>query len=87
MPPRFWRGVEVEHAMIRITVEVSNRLGSFSVVVRSESIDRALEVVRGRYPLGDARVVFPLDPETFFVRDPFAGAELVEPGELEEVAG
>lgn len=73
--------------MIRITAEISNGLGRFSVMVCSESIDQAVEVIRRRYPFGDARVVFPLDPETFFVKDPLTGTELVELGALEEVAG
>ena len=37
--------------------------------VRAESIRRALEIVGERNPGCALKVVFPLDPETFFVRD------------------
>jgi len=48
--------------------------------VRAGSIRRALEIATDQNPGRALRVVFPLDPETFFVRDDAAeaGTELAE---------
>jgi hypothetical protein len=43
--------------------------------VRAESILRALEVAREQNPGCALSVVFPLDPDTFFVRDAQEGIE------------
>jgi hypothetical protein len=48
----------------------------FAAVVRDESIRHAVETAKARYP--GARVVNPIDPEAFFIRDPAAPAGLVE---------
>ncbi len=53
--------------MIRILVEVVSDCIRFTVPVRGESIRKALDSVKERYPGGDARVVFPVDPEKFLV--------------------
>ena len=64
--------------MVRVTVEVRNGASRFEVTVRAQSISRALGLVAARYPEGDARVVFPIDPEGFFAGgDPAGGAETV----------
>jgi hypothetical protein len=42
------------------------------MVVRAESIGRALSFVGERYP--KAEVKFPIDPEGFFVEDPAASS-------------
>jgi hypothetical protein len=41
------------------------------VAVQAESISRAVSIVKGRHPSHDVRVVFPIDPEKFFVRAGF----------------
>jgi hypothetical protein len=61
--------------MVRISVEVSSGAARFRVMVQAESIERALEIARRYNPGKECRVTFPLDPETFFVRKPVAGAE------------
>ena len=58
--------------MIRISVEVSSGAGRFKVVVEAESIERALEIVARRNPGKECKVMFPIDPETFFVEDSIA---------------
>ena len=55
--------------MVRISVEVTSGAASFRVSVQAESIQRALEIVRRQNPGGDVGVVFPIDPEMFFVGD------------------
>jgi hypothetical protein len=37
-----------------------------------------VETAKARYPGAGARVVHPIDPEAFFIRDPAAPAGLVE---------
>ena len=56
--------------MVKVCVEVHSGSARFSVAVRAESIRRALSLVRKRYPMGEAEVKFPLDPEGFFVEEP-----------------
>ncbi len=60
--------------MIRISVEVSSSAACMRVMVQAESIERALAIARRHNPGKECRVIFPLDPEMFFVRDPVEGA-------------
>jgi hypothetical protein len=53
--------------MIRISVRVSGGTARFSVAIQAESIERALEIVAMQNPGRACEVVFPIDPETFFV--------------------
>jgi hypothetical protein len=55
--------------MIRISVQVSSGSARFKVAVQAESIERALEIVGRQNPGKDCEVTFPIDPETFLVRD------------------
>ena len=55
--------------MIRISVEVSRGAAQYRVAVQAESIKRALEIVKSQNPSCAAKVVFPIEPEEFFVRD------------------
>ncbi len=64
--------------MVRITVEASNGVARYRVAVQAESIRRALEIVQGLNPGSGLRVTFPIDPETFFVKDSAAKAGLIE---------
>jgi len=41
--------------------------------VQAESIREAVNITRRRYPGRDVRVIFPIDPETFFIDDPAEG--------------
>lgn len=56
--------------MIRVCIEVDRDTASTTMLfVRAESIVRALEVAGKENPGCALNVVFPLDPDTFFVRD------------------
>jgi hypothetical protein len=61
--------------MIRVRIEVDRGEVRSTLSVRAESILRALEVAREQNPDCALSVVFPLDPDTFFVRDTSEGAE------------
>lgn len=73
--------------MIKVSVEVGSGLACFSVAVRSESIGRAVSVVETRYPGSEARVVFSIEPDPFFVSDLAAEVEPVELEMPESIAG
>ena len=64
--------------MVRISVEVSNGPACFRVSVQAQSIERALEIAERCNPGMECKVAFPLDPETFFVRDPAAPGCFIE---------
>lgn len=52
--------------MVQVRMEVGNS-SDLCVVVRARSIQRALEIAERRFPQQQKRVVFPLDPDSFFV--------------------
>ena len=62
--------------MIKVSIEVDRDTASpTTLFVRAESIVRALEVAGEENPGCALNVVFPLDPDTFFVRDASEGVE------------
>ena len=61
--------------MIRVCIEVECGAARSTLSVRAESIARALEVAGEQNPDCALSVVFPLDPDTFFVRDTSEGVE------------
>jgi hypothetical protein len=62
--------------MIRVCIEVDRDTASpTTLFVRAESILRALEVAGEQNPGRALHVVFPLEPDTFFVRDASEGVE------------
>jgi hypothetical protein len=58
-----------QQQMVRISVEVRSGTARFRVGVQAQSIRKALSVVGGRYPHGVVGVVFPIEPEGYFVRE------------------
>ena len=55
--------------MIKIAIEVKSGAARFMVASQAESIEGALENAK-RYNSGrECKVVFPIDPEVFFVED------------------
>jgi hypothetical protein len=64
--------------VIRITVEVSQGAARFGVEVQAESIKRALEIVESQNPGYAAKVVFPIEPEEFYVEDTIVTAESLD---------
>jgi hypothetical protein len=62
--------------MIRVCIEVDRDAASpTTLFVKAESIVRALELAGEENPGRALNVVFPLDPDTFFVRDASEGVE------------
>ena len=62
--------------MIRVCIEVDRGTDSpTTLYVRAGSIMRALEVAGEQNPGCALNVVFPLDPDTFFVRGVSEGVE------------
>jgi hypothetical protein len=63
--------------MIKISIEVKSGAASFKVAAQAESIEGALEIAK-RYNFGkEYKVVFPIDPEGFFVGDDLGSARMV----------
>jgi hypothetical protein len=58
-----------EQRMIRYSTEVRSGSARFRVSVQAENVRRALDLVGGRYPHGHVRLVFPVEPEGFSVRE------------------
>jgi len=58
----------------------------FRVSVQAQSIRKALGLVGGRYPHREVRLVFPIEPEGFFVREPAALAGIVGTGRVRQEA-
>jgi hypothetical protein len=56
--------------VIRVSMEVREGAALSRATVRAESILEAVSITRERYPGHDVRVVFPIDPEDFFIEDP-----------------
>ncbi|MBA3472362.1 MAG: hypothetical protein H0T57_03890 [Rubrobacter sp.] len=69
---------QVPIQVVEVSIEVRSGAARFHVAVRAESIQRATSIVATRYPGGDRRVKFPIDPEGFFVNDAAAGAGIVD---------
>lgn len=55
--------------MVKVSIEVRKGAARFKVAVQAESIQRAMSLIEGRFPGGDCRVKFPIDPEGFFAGD------------------
>ena len=52
----------------KIAIEVRSGATRFKVALLAESIEGALEIVKRYNPGKECKVVFPIDPENFFVR-------------------
>ena len=64
--------------MIRVSMEVCAEANSFfRVEVQARSVQQAVNITERHYPGATVQVVFPLDPETFFVKDDAAAAEWI----------
>ena len=56
--------------MIRVFIEVKEEAAPLRVEVRAESISQAVGTIEELHPGRKVQVVFPIDPEEFFVEDP-----------------
>ncbi len=72
--------------MIRVSIEVDSDAARFELSVRAENIQRAVNIAEVAYPSAEVRVMYPIEPETFFVEDPAAIVGLVGV-RIESVAG
>jgi hypothetical protein len=63
--------------MVKVSVEVRSGAARFRVGVQAPSIREALSLVGGKYPHRGVRVLFPIEPERFFAREPPALAGIV----------
>ena len=74
--------------MIRVSIEVvGSSVNSLCISVRAGSMRRAVSAVEGLYPGADVRVAYPIEPETFFVRDAATSTSLIEFEMPKSVAG
>jgi hypothetical protein len=56
--------------VIRVFIEVKEEAAPLRVEVRAESISQAVGTIEELHPGRKVQVVFPIDPEEFFVEDP-----------------
>jgi hypothetical protein len=63
--------------MIKIAIEVRSSAARFKVALVAESIEGALEIANRYNPGKECKVVFPIDPERFFVGDDLRRGGLV----------
>ena len=74
--------------MIQVSLEVREGDAPFRVAVQAESIGLAVSTIEERHPGGDVRVVFPIDPEEFFLGgSEKTGAGSDESGQLRSLHG
>ena len=73
------------HRMVKLSVEVRSGTARFRIGVQAESIRKALSVAAARYPQGEVGVIFPIEPDSFFVRGP-ALVGMVGPEHSKELA-
>jgi hypothetical protein len=66
--------------VVRVSIEVRSGAAHFRVGIQASSIQRAVSLAKGLYSATDVRVIFPIDPEGFFVKDAFAKEGLIERG-------
>ena len=55
--------------MVKVSIEVRDGAAHFTVAVKAQSVQQALNLVQARYPGNTARLKFPIDPESFFIED------------------
>ena len=66
--------------MIRISVEVRSEGLRSEIAVWAESIENALNLARANYPSSEVSVIFPIEPEGFFMDATAPLSEAVHPG-------
>jgi hypothetical protein len=59
--------------MIRVSMELREGTVLSRATVQAESIREAVNITRRRYPGRDVRVMFPIDPEEYFIEGPPEG--------------
>jgi hypothetical protein len=70
----------VSNPLDRLTnrlVKLTNRLDKIKVALVAESIEGALEMAKRYNPGKECKVVFPIDPQSFFVGDDLGRGRVV----------
>jgi hypothetical protein len=73
--------------VVKVSVEVRSGAARFRAAVWAQSIERAASLVNERYPSGEAKVLFPIDPEAFFAEGSQRAPGTVLPEMPEKAAG
>lgn len=73
--------------MIRVSLNIQSGAAHFRAAVWAESIERALSLADARYPGCKVKVLFPIDPEAFFVKGPVPASGIVRPEAPEGATG
>jgi hypothetical protein len=73
--------------VVRVMIEVDSGSARFRVEVGAQNIHRAVSLAKTRYSGSNIRVVFPIEPDAFFCKDPTVEAELIELEMPEKAAG
>lgn len=63
--------------MVRVQIEVQSGTGHFRVSARATTIVQAVSLVGADYPGASVRVVFPIEPDAFFVGNVEGDREIV----------
>jgi hypothetical protein len=63
--------------MIKVSLEAREGAVLSQVAVQADSISQAVSMMKGRYPGREVRIVFPIDPEEFFIE----GSKKIRPDE------
>jgi hypothetical protein len=63
--------------VIKVSVEVSGATANFIADVWAESVVEAINLAKACYTGGEARLLFPIDPNTFFTQERAAGTMIV----------
>jgi hypothetical protein len=60
--------IRKKKTMIKIAIEVRSSAARYKVALLAESIEGALEMAKRYNPGKECKVMFPIDPQSFFVR-------------------
>jgi hypothetical protein len=73
--------------MVRVSVEVRSGSTSFRATVWAEDIEQALSLAEACYPRTEINVIFPIEPEEFFVSENVRLSRVVHAEMPDEAAG
>ncbi|HEX2741599.1 MAG TPA: hypothetical protein VHM69_14235 [Rubrobacter sp.] len=63
--------------MIKVSVEVSGASANFTADVWAESVAQAVDLASACNPGCEAKLLFPIDPDTFFAKASAEGTRLI----------
>jgi hypothetical protein len=62
--------------VIRVWIQIGGEAVSLRVEVRAQSLEQAVRLAGAQYPDREAKVLFPIDPETFFCSEAIVASEM-----------